>query len=139
MPRSRPAGHPFLVDPTFITQVVTEANCYFLLDLAHARVTAAMRRQTVHDYIDELPLDRLVEIHVSGPRQAQNSGRLVDAHHVDAHLVDAHESMQEDDYDLLEWVLGLARPLAVSLEYWRDGALLKEQLLCLRKILNKVG
>ena len=127
MPRSRPVGHPYLVDPTFITQVVTDANCYFLLDLAHARVTAAMRRQTVHDYIQELPLDRLVEIHVSGPRQARNNG----------HWVDAHESMQEDDYDLLEWVLGLARPLAVSLEYWRDGALLKEQLLCLRKILNK--
>ncbi len=134
MPRSHPAGHPYLVDPTFITQVVTDANCYFLLDLAHARVTAAMRRQAVRDYIQELPLDRLVEIHVSGPRQAQNND-----HWVDAHLVDAHQSMQEDDYDLLEWVLNLARPLAVSLEYWRDGALLKEQLLCLRQILNKFG
>jgi len=124
MPCPRRNGHTYLVDPAFITQIVEEADCHFLLDLAHARVSAAMRGQPVREYVQQLPLDRLVEIHVSGPRQ------------LDGRLVDVHQSLQEKDYALLEWALGLARPLAVSLEYWRDGALLKEQLLRLRRLLD---
>ena len=126
MCRSRAAGHHYLVDPAFISQVVQEADCHFLLDLAHARVSAWMRGQPVRDYVQELPLDRLVEIHVSGPRPAASDGRLVDA----------HESLQEKDYALLEWVLNLTRPMAISLEYWRDGARLEEQLVRLRHIMD---
>jgi uncharacterized protein (UPF0276 family) len=129
MNRSRFAGHPYLVDPTFISHVVREADCYFLLDLAHARVTAAMLGIPVRAHIQELPLDRLVEIHVSGPRPIGEQGRWRDA----------HESMQEEDYALLEWILNLIRPLAVSLEYWRDSTLLRKQLQRLRHLLDSVG
>jgi uncharacterized protein (UPF0276 family) len=126
MCRSRAIGHPYLVNPAFISQVVREANCHFLLDLAHARISAAMRGQSAQDYIAELPLDRLVEIHVSGPRPAQDDGRLIDA----------HESLLEADYSLLSWVLDLVRPQAVSLEYWRDGTQLEQQLVRLRQIVD---
>ena len=129
MCRSRPTGHHYLVDPAFISQVVQEADCHFLLDLAHARISASMRGQPVRDYVRELPLDRLVEIHVSGPRPDGNDDRLVDA----------HESLQEEDYALLEWVLNLTRPMAISLEYWRDGARLEEQLLRLRHIVDALA
>jgi uncharacterized protein (UPF0276 family) len=128
MNRSRLAGHPYLVDPTFISQIVREADCHFLLDLAHARVTAAMLGRPVREYVQELPLERLVEIHVSGPRPIGIPGRWGDA----------HEFLQEEDYALLEWVLTLARPQAVSLEYWRDSRLLKEQLLRLRHLLDSL-
>ncbi len=120
------AGHAYLSDPAFISQVAEEADCGFLLDIAHARIAAMQRGESVQAYIQRLPLHRLVEIHVSGPRQRNG------------HLFDAHETLQEPDYQLLEWALTQARPLAVSLEYWQDRELLREQLARLRHILDTV-
>jgi len=127
MPRSHTNGHDYQADPLFISQVVEESSCRFLLDLAHARVSAAMRQQPIREYLTQLPLHRLVEIHVSGPRPIKG-GRLVDA----------HQSLQEQDYSLLKWVLSRARPQAVTLEYWRDATLLQEQLLHLRRLLDTI-
>jgi uncharacterized protein (UPF0276 family) len=118
-----------LVDPIFISQVVHEADCGFLLDLAHARISATMLGESVQDYVQALLLNRLVEIHVSGPRHVRDNGRLIDA----------HKSLQEEDYSLLERVLELARPKAVSLEYWRDNKQLEQQLGRLRQIVDIVG
>ncbi len=119
--------HPYFIDPTFITQVVQDADCHFLLDLAHARVAAELRDESVQDFILQLPLDRVIEIHVSGPRTSNG------------HLEDAHESLQADDYDLLTWVLSQTRPQAVTLEYWEEKAALKEQLLRLREIVDSAA
>lgn len=126
MARSGPGGHAYLVAPDLIRQVVGESDCFFLLDLAHAQVSAAMRGEAVEDYIRQLPLDRLVEIHVSGPRPAASKGRMVDA----------HQTLQERDYALLAWTLTLARPRAVSLEYWEEGEAIRRQLLRLHEILE---
>lgn len=122
--RDRPA---YVVDPAFITCVVESADCGLLLDLAHARVSAHMRGQPVREYIAQLPLDRLVEIHVSGPRPSPADGRLLDA----------HEPLQEEDYALLAWVLERAQPQAVTLEYDRERAPLEAQLLRLQESLGR--
>jgi uncharacterized protein (UPF0276 family) len=121
--RDRPA---YVVDPAFISGVIEEANCGLLLDLAHARVAAAMRKEPVRDYISRLPLDRLTEVHISGPRLSPRRKLLVDA----------HETLQEEDYDLLRWVLQRAQPRAVTLEYTRNREMLKEQLLNLDSLLS---
>jgi hypothetical protein len=121
--RDRPA---YVVDPAFISRVIEDAGCGLLLDLAHARVAAHRRGEPASDYIARLPLDRLTEIHVSGPRLSPDDGRLLDA----------HEPLQEEDYTLLAWVLERARPQAVTLEYDRDRAQLEAQLLRLQELLG---
>lgn len=122
--RDRPA---YVVDPGFITRVIEGAGCGLLLDLAHARVSAYRRGQPARDYVSQLPLDRLTEIHVSGPRPSPADGRLLDA----------HEALQEEDYALLAWVLERARPQAVTLEYDRDPVQLEAQLLRLQELLGR--
>jgi uncharacterized protein (UPF0276 family) len=124
--RSRPA---YTADPAFTSEVVTETGCGFLLDLAHARVAAHYEGVPAHDYLLQLPLDSLVEIHVSGPRPGP---------YPDGRLVDAHQPMQEADYQLLAWVLARARPRAVTLEYSKDRAQIVSQLVRLRAILEGV-
>jgi uncharacterized protein (UPF0276 family) len=127
MPRwthSRPA---YVVDPAFISSVAEQADCGFLLDLAHARVAAHYLGQPARDYLARLPLDRLVEIHVSGPRPGP---------YPDRRLIDAHQPMREADYDLLEWVLDRTRPRAVTLEYSKDRAQIVAQLVRLRALLD---
>jgi len=117
-------GYDFEVQTGLITQVLEGAECGFLLDIGHARVSAAVLRVDVHDYLSDLPLHRVVQVHVSGPRMR------------DGRLVDAHESLQEPDYALLDFVLERTQPQVVTLEYIRKREALQEQLCRLRGILD---
>lgn len=127
MPRWSVSPPAYVVDPAFITAVMDESGCGLLLDLAHARVAAHNRGEAARDYLARLPLDRVLEIHVSGPRPGS---------HPDGRLVDAHQPLLEADYDLLAWVLERTRPRAVTLEYTKDRAQIVAQLARLRAMLD---
>ena len=124
MPSLPFGGYQFEAEPERIAYILKTANCNFLLDLSHARVSAATLNTDVHSYLNNLPLDRVVQVHVSGPR-LQNG-----------QLVDAHESLQDVDYQLLVWTLAHTRPRILTLEYFRERDELREQLYRLRKIVN---
>jgi uncharacterized protein (UPF0276 family) len=128
MPRSQPSPHDYLVDPAFVSQVVRESGCHLLADLAHARISAAMRNEPVRDYLQELPLDRVMEVHLSGPRPLVIAPEL---------LQDSHDTLQAEDYALLDWLLDRCRPRAVTLEYWRQPAAVVEQLQRLRQMADR--
>ncbi len=117
-------GYDFEVQPDRITEVVSETGCGLVLDTGHARVSAARLGLDAHDYLARLPLNQLVEVHVSGPRVR------------DGRLVDAHEPLEEIDYALLDWVLKQARPQLVALEYTREADALRDQLLRIRDMLG---
>ena len=76
-------------------------------------------------YLMRLPLERVRQIHVSGPRLH------------DRVMVDAHELLLEEDYTLLRELLELTAPLALTLEYDRNETALKEQLGELRAVLKR--
>ncbi len=118
------ASYDFEAQPGRIAQVLEGAECGFLLDVGHARVSAAALSADVHDYVCALPLKRVVQVHVSGPRM--RGGRLVDA----------HEPLQEADYALLDFVLERTQPQVVTLEYIREREALREQLGRLREIVG---
>ncbi len=117
-------GYDFEAQPDRITQMLEGAECGFLLDIGHARVSAAVLRVDVHDYLSDLPLKRVMQVHVSGPRM--RGGRLVDA----------HEPLQEPDYTLLDFVLERTQPQVVTLEYIREREALQEQLCRLRSVVD---
>lgn len=120
-----PTGaYEHICEPDFITAVLEKADVGFLLDLAHARVSAARLGYTVEDYLELLPLHRVRQLHVSGPRWRDGS------------LYDAHQPLLETDYELLGEVLSRTEPLALTLEYGRDADALTEQLVRLRKMLG---
>lgn len=117
-------GCQFEAQPQRIVRVLEETECDLLLDLGHARVAAAALGMEATDYLNALPLKRVVQVHVSGPRMRE--GRLSDA----------HEPMQAVDYDLLDWLLARTRPRVVTLEYSRQADALREQLRRLRRVLD---
>lgn len=101
-----PSGaYEHVAEPAFIAEVLEEAGAGFLLDLAHARVAAAHLGMPIDEYLARLPLARVRELHVSGPRLR------------DGVLRDAHASLGDDDYRLLALVRRAARPGAVTFEY----------------------
>lgn len=125
-------------DSQIFSQVILDTGCMLLLDLAHAKITASSLGIDVKSYIGQLPLDRLVELHVTGVKH--HSGILTD-----------HFEMQKDDWTLFEWALGEIRagkwrePEIVGFEYggvgdvfvWRtDYDHLKNQVPLLYKMIH---
>ena len=112
-----------ICDPAFIAAVLNETDAGLLLDLAHARVSASRMGVPIEDYLGQLPLERVRQLHISGPRSR------------DGVLFDAHESLLDEDYALLEWVLERTQPWALTLEYNREEAELCAELARLRDML----
>lgn len=52
--------------PEQLNRLFIENDVSFLLDLTHAKITAKYRGWDIHDYIRQLSLNRVVEIHVNG-------------------------------------------------------------------------
>jgi uncharacterized protein (UPF0276 family) len=143
-------AHLHIAEPEFIREVIERIDCGLLLDLAHARVTASLLGCDPRAYIQRLPLDRVVELHLSGPRPLkelserrqswvrENADTLADRLHVDGEtLVDVHEPLREEDYALLAWTLEHAQPKAVTLEYYFDADQLQTQLVRLGAMLGR--
>jgi len=120
-----PTGaYEYVCEPDFITQVSDQTGAYLLLDLAHAQVTAAAFGLDVRDYINQLPLEKVRQIHLNRPGYR------------DGRLVDSHLDLLETDYTLLEEILGKTSPWAVTLEYNRDAKKAEEQIIRLREIVK---
>lgn len=108
-PNIRPAA-----DTTIFSRVIKETGCMFLLDLAHARITADTLGVNVKDYIRAFPLDRLVEMHITGIKT--HSGILTD-----------HFELGDEDWSILRWALKEIRsgnwrtPEIVAFEYGGIG------------------
>ena len=106
----------YVCEPGFIREVLEAADCGLLLDVAHARVTAAHMGIDEIAYLEQLPFDRVTELHFSGPRP------------IDGLLSDAHQAPQLDDFQLLDWVLERCRPRLVTVECTIEREHIAEQI-----------
>lgn len=97
--------YPYVM-PEQLNRLFAENDVSFLLDLTHAKITAQYRGWDIHDYINQLPLNRVAEIHINGSGFDK-----------EGFPADTHQAMGNDDYRLLEWVLNYTNPHIVTLEY----------------------
>jgi uncharacterized protein len=96
----------FVTDPKWIEAALEISGAGFLLDIAHARVSAQQRGECAEEYMAALPLHSVREIHTSAPRMEQDG------------LRDRHLGMEQTDFDWLEWVLPQTPNLkTITLEY----------------------
>lgn len=104
----------YAADAEIFSEVIEYTGCMFLLDLAHARITADTLNIDVKDYIERLPLDRLVEMHITGVQI--HNGVLTD-----------HFGLDQKDWEILEWALEnikdgrWRKPEIVAFEYGGIG------------------
>lgn len=120
--------------PEVIREVCERANVGLLLDLSHAKVTAWHRGEDPREFLAQLPLERVKEIHVVGSQMTADG------------LRDRHVEMTNEDYALLEWTLAHTPAEIVTLEYGgpaplyegrSDLAALERQLVRLQHICTK--
>jgi uncharacterized protein (UPF0276 family) len=118
-------AYEYICEPEQYTQLLEATGCGMLLDLAHARISAVnMKWESEQVYLSALPLDKVREIHFTRPGW-QGSER-----------VDLHQPVQQDDLDVLAWVLERTPTEAVTLEVGdlpRD--VLVDQLALMRRFL----
>lgn len=124
-PPDKNKRYAFNSEPALINDIIEQTDCAMLLDIAHARIAAAMRGIDVYDYLTALPLHRVIQIHISGSRK------------IDGYLQDTHEPLEEIDYTILEWVFERTKPQIITLEYFKAREPLREQLLRLHKVMNR--
>ncbi len=118
-------GYNYWARPEFIRRALDQTGCGFLLDTGHARISAEDLGMAVAEYLQLLPLERVAQVHASGPRT------------VDGHLVDAHQPLREEDYGVLGYILDRAHPQVVTLEYIQETGALREQLGRIGELIRK--
>lgn len=138
----------FLASPEFITRVINETDSGFLFDIGHARAATDALKIPFDEYVSRLPMNRLIEIHLSGVYRAS-----------DGKVWALHQKMNDEDYIFLKEILKKCSTLQiVTLEYgpWANNeetcgypvpkydvvneeikAEVYEQLLKLKEILGK--
>jgi uncharacterized protein (UPF0276 family) len=83
-----------LSDGAFIAAVAEEADCGILLDLHNLWANERNGRQTVKDFVAELPLERVNEMHIAGG--LEHRGYWLDAH---------SGRVPQDLLELAEWIV----------------------------------
>lgn len=126
-------AYEHVCDPAFISEVLAETDCGLLLDIGHLLVTASWFEVAPEAMLAQLPLERVVEVHLSGPRPL--ASRQLDGNI--ERLDDVHEVVGEREVRLLRTVLEQAQPKAVVLEYHRDAEALREQLAMLGGVIGR--
>ncbi len=106
-----------LIEPDLIRALIEQTGVGFLLDISHARISAASIGMYAYDYLEQLPGESLRELHVTGIGLSRE-GRMTD-----------HLGLTDADWPFYEWVLDRikagvwATPWMVAFEYGGLGPL----------------
>lgn len=121
-------AYEHICEPAFISEVLAETDCGLLLDIGHLLVTASWFEVEPETMLSQLPLERVVEVHLSGPRPLNGNIERLD---------DVHDVVGEREVRLLRTVLEQVQPKAVVLEYRGDAGALREQLAMLGGVIGR--
>ena len=104
---------PEMRESTFINAVLKKAKCGLLLDVNNVFVNSVNHRYLPKQFIDDLDLSKVVQVHMAGHRKGYKS-KL--ANH-EIKILDTHgENMSERVLELFVHLMSKTRPKAVLLE-----------------------
>jgi uncharacterized protein (UPF0276 family) len=74
-----------MTEHEFYTRIVTQAGCWFMLDINNVYVSSVNHGFDPLEYLDAIDLSRVVQVHLAGHRR-EADGLIVDTH--DTHVCD---------------------------------------------------
>jgi uncharacterized protein (UPF0276 family) len=111
--------------PDFMQQTLSGAGCGMALNLAHVLINADHLLMTAEKYLDELPLEAVVQVRLSGVRFSSSRDALYDA----------RDTLTERELAVLSHVLQRANPKAIVLDYGgSDPVAVAAQMTLIRKV-----
>ena len=94
----------------FIAQMANQSGCHLLLDVNNVYVSCYNHRLDAKAYIDALPLDKVIQIHLSGH---SNMG---------THIIDTHDDHVVDEvWQLYKYVIHQAGRVPNTMVEWDDN------------------
>ena len=127
-------AYRYITDADFITQVINDNDVYFLFDIAHAQVTAHNKGIEFEVYKNQLPLERVIQIHICSP--------FIPDVAVDAKLskniaYDAHNYPDEFKLNEVRNIMeNYSTVQYLTVEYYRDVMGLVRSIGEVRKVAN---
>ncbi len=95
-------AYKHICDPVFIKCFFKDCPCDMLLDIGHMVVAAKNLGYSVDDYLEKLPLDKVVEIHMSKPKEVKEGVYF-----------DSHASIDNEEIELVKKILEKAKGVEV--------------------------
>lgn len=94
----------------FIARMAKDADCHLLLDVNNVYVSCYNHRLDAKAYIDALPLDRVIQMHLAGH---DNRG---------THIIDTHDAAVADPvWDLYKYTIARAGRTPSTMIEWDDA------------------
>ena len=111
-------AYNIITEGDFLQKIVYENDLFFLLDIAHAKVTSANRKIDYNTYLNELPLDRMMQVHICKPT-INHAGVSYDSHYLpDSKMFKEVENLSKN-YSKLKYF---------TIEYYKDSERLISKL-----------
>jgi hypothetical protein len=118
-------AYAIIADGDFISKVVRQNKLFFLFDLAHAQVTASNKKINFKDYVETLPLDLMLQMHICRPRIDKKISR--DTHYLPNKKMFKEVKYFANRYKNLKYF---------TIEYYKDASKLLKNIKDLKKVLN---
>lgn len=71
-------SYDYVTDTIFLNQLILKNKIFLLLDIAHARITCINRKINFENYLQSLPLSKIIQIHLC--RHSKKNGMAYDSH-----------------------------------------------------------
>jgi uncharacterized protein (UPF0276 family) len=117
-------AYQWVTDGDFISDITREADVSFLFDYAHAWITASRRQISFNQYMRELPMERVIQVHLSKCSE------------VDGMYVDSHDTILKADLNEIWEVVKDLSAKYFTIEYYQDSNKLVEANVYLRSLLS---
>jgi uncharacterized protein (UPF0276 family) len=96
-----------MTEAQFLSEVLERADCGLLLDINNVYVNSLNHKFDPYEFIDQIPLDRTVQVHLAGHKHAKQFATYLDTHGA---------PVVEPVFDLLSYALKRTDVKAVLLE-----------------------
>lgn len=119
-------AYEHVTDGDLLSVLVSENGLSFLLDIAHAHVTAHNRSLPLEDYLASLPLHHTIQMHIA-QSDIDQKGLAFDAH---------NEPTEETWIEVGQLLRKLPTVQYLTIEYYRDAEVLLKLIQSCRTLLK---
>ncbi len=109
-------NHHLTMNTKMFHDICEKCDVGMILDISHAKCSSAFKGISLKEYLKTFPLDRVVELHVNST-----------FNHPERGVIDRHLELEEDDYEVIEWLCKICNIEYLTLEYGGIGKVKKER------------
>lgn len=122
------SAYRFITDGDFLSDIINDNKIFFLLDIAHAMITAHNKNIPMNDYINTLPLDKIIQLHLCKPLiPPKKDEPAFDKHYIPNKFIFSIAKKLIHNHKTIKYL---------TIEYYKNPIILKKKLKYLKNMLR---